>query len=62
MTGEKPNYAAMTVNERLCAAELMDDFDKAVQSRDRNLIMQILAKVEVSQADVAAIINKLIKH
>jgi len=31
---EKPNYMGMTVNERLFAAGLLDEFDDAARARD----------------------------
>jgi hypothetical protein len=43
----KPNYGGMTVNERLFAAGLLDEFDAAARARDRARMIEILAKVEV---------------
>jgi hypothetical protein len=40
-----PDYSAMTVNERLFEANLIDRFDAAVRSRDKAQIVEILMAV-----------------
>ena len=47
---EKPDYAAMTVNERLFTASLLEAFDRAARSRNRARMTEILAKVEIRNA------------
>jgi hypothetical protein len=51
---EKPDYAAMTVNERLFTAGLMDAFDEAARSLDRGRMIAILAEVDVGTPDWTA--------
>lgn len=55
MSAEKPpegRYAAMTVNERLHAAGLIDRFDAAARTRNREEMIALLALVELAdQAD-----------
>ncbi len=51
---EKPNYAAMTVNERLYTAGLLDAFDRAAHSRNRARMIEILTDVEVGNPDKTA--------
>lgn len=51
---EKPDYAAMTVNERLYTAGLLEVFDRAARSRDRAQMIEILSKVEVGSPDTTA--------
>src|SRR5438045_6952143 len=41
------NYSGMTVNERLFAAGLLDDFDAAVMRWDKEAVLNLLQKVEV---------------
>ena len=47
------NYAGMTVNERLYAPKLMDDFDAAARSRNRAQMISILVRVDLSEKDAA---------
>jgi hypothetical protein len=58
---EKTDYRAMTVNERLFAAGLIEQFDRAVKRKDQSLVIEILAKVDVSRTDATAIVERLIK-
>lgn len=51
----KTDFAGMTVNERLYVAGLMEEWDAAVVSRDRNRMASILGKVGLAtQADQIA--------
>ena len=43
---DRPDYSAMTVNERLFAAGLLVAFDRAARSHDRASMIEILASVE----------------
>ena len=45
---ERPDYSAMTINERLAEAGLLDAFDIAATSRDREAMMRLLAEVDVA--------------
>jgi hypothetical protein len=38
----------MTVNERLCSAGLLDQFDAAARSRDRGRLIALLVAVELA--------------
>ncbi len=49
--------AAMTVNERLFAAGLLDDFDDAAAARDRAGLRSLLAAVHVPDPDIEAIVR-----
>lgn len=46
---EHPNYSAMTVNERLVTAGLLEAFSVAARSRDRDTMIRLLAQVDVEQ-------------
>ncbi len=50
-------YAAMTVNERLFVAGLLDQFDGAAIRRDRSAMIELLAQVNVSSDTADAILN-----
>ncbi|QUL37622.1 hypothetical protein [Erythrobacter sp. JK5] len=43
----KRDYGGMTVNERLFASGLLDDFDRALSNGDKAAIEEILEKVDV---------------
>ena len=43
---QRPNYSAMTINERLAEAGLLDAFDKAATTRDRAAMLRLLAEVD----------------
>ena len=51
---EKPDYSAMTTNERLFTAGLLDAFDRAAGARDRASMIDILASVDIRAADETA--------
>jgi hypothetical protein len=42
-------YGGMTVNERLSVAGLIDEWDVAAKSRNRDRMIEVLSKVELSQ-------------
>lgn len=43
----KPDYRGLTVNERLFASGLLDDFDRALAQGDKTALAEILEQVEV---------------
>jgi len=57
---EKPEYAGMTVNERLFAAGLLDEFEEAARARDRARMIALLAQVEI--ADPYWSVNTMLKN
>lgn len=61
----KPDYASMTVNERLSASGLMTSFGMAARARDRVAMIAILSQLELAdQADTIAgtILNNPAKY
>lgn len=46
----------MTVNERLYALGLLDEFDRATQERNTEMMASILAKAFLTPADIENII------
>ena len=42
-----PDYSGMTLNERLFAAGLLGAFDDAARRRDRDVMIELLRRVEV---------------
>lgn len=51
-------YKGMTVNERLWASGLSDEFDKAIKEKDVNKAIQILEKVEFTKANINPILER----
>lgn len=61
MSGPKDDdYSAMTVNERLYAAGLLDEFDRAVQAADVETLERVLRRVQLSDENIAAIIRHVL--
>ena len=56
------NYAGMTVNERLFAAGLVDEFDKAVHVGDIKEACQILMQVELTAKQARETIETILKQ
>ena len=47
------DYRGMTTNERLWTAGLMEEWDAAMQSRDRERMIEILSKVGLASQAVS---------
>ena len=58
----KPEYAGMTVNERLFAAGLLETFDEAVRAGNRNRMIEILIKVEIEPDGAARTADSILAH
>jgi hypothetical protein len=54
------DYSGMTANERMYAAGLLDQFDNAAKSRNRDAMIRILMQVNIPAADAASIANKIL--
>lgn len=52
-------YAGMTVNERLYAIDLMDEFDEAVGKNAADKVRCILMQVELTEESIKPILEKL---
>jgi hypothetical protein len=52
-------YSGMTVNERLYASGLMDQFDKAVEERDIERVRSILSSLDLSEESIRPILERL---
>ena len=50
----KPDFAGMTVNERLIAAGIINQWDDSVRRRDRGRMIELLKQVEVPTPDWTA--------
>jgi hypothetical protein len=52
-------YAGMTVNERLYVSGLMGKFDEAVKQKNSEKVRAILEKVELTEASIKPILDRL---
>jgi hypothetical protein len=50
--GGRPDYSAMTVNERLFVAGLLDEFERAARRGDRDSMMHMLRRVDVDSPEL----------
>jgi hypothetical protein len=60
MTSDKPKYGGMTTNERLYVAGLLEQFDHAAKSRNKELMARILQRVEILENDAVAIAESVL--
>ena len=52
-------YLGMTVNERLYASGLFDEYDKAVEERRLEDVIRILKEVELNEESIEPILEQL---
>ena len=52
-------YLGMTVNERLYASGLFDEYDKAVEERKLEDVIRILKEVELNEESIEPILEQL---
>lgn len=52
-------YDGMTVNERLFVEKKIDEFDQAVNERDRRKVTSILESVELTESLIYSILSSL---
>jgi molecular chaperone GrpE (heat shock protein) len=51
-------YAGMTVNERLWASGLMDEFERAIIEKNTDEAIRILTEVELTEENIKPILIK----
>ena len=56
---EPSPYGGMTVNERLVVAGLFDEFERAAHAHETERVEAILAQVDLSPENIAAIVNSI---
>jgi len=61
MHDEKPNLAGMTVNERLFAVGLLDEFDAAARRGDRTKMIECFTAIGLG-ADAASRTETVLNH
>ncbi len=58
---EDADYSGMTLNERLFAAGLLDQFDAAARRRDRAQLVELLKLVQLNQTEAEASADALLE-
>jgi hypothetical protein len=62
MSGQPPNYAGMTVNERLFEAGLLKEFDSAIASGDRRRAIEILGHVAMTEDGATRTVDTVLRN
>jgi hypothetical protein len=55
-------YGGMTVNERLYGAGLLEQFDAAVRSKNRNVMLKLLNDFNIPVDDAAVMVEKILAN
>jgi len=58
----KPNFAAMTTNERLADAGLLNEFDSAVQVGSRVRLIDCLVRIDFDRETAKEIADKVLAN
>ena len=56
------NYSGMTVNERLFKAKLLDIWDKAIQTKDKKMAIDILLKLELDEKQAGETVDAIFRN
>jgi hypothetical protein len=59
---ERPDYAGMTINERLFESGMMDRFAQAAKDRDREEMIRILMQVALDEKDARWSTETILKN
>jgi hypothetical protein len=60
--GRGEDFGGMTVNERLFAAGLVEQFDAAIDSDNRQLAVDLLEQVAMARDSAAATVDAILAH
>lgn len=60
--GQRQNIGGMTLNERLSVAGLVEQFDNAIDSGDRQRAIELLLRVAMSDASAAETVDAVLAH
>jgi hypothetical protein len=58
----RQNFGGMTVNERLFVAGLVEPFDSAIDSGDRQRAIELLLRVAMSDDSAAETVDAVLAH
>ena len=54
------DFSGMTLNERLFEANLLEEFDSAVEQKDKERLINILIKVEISRDEAEKTVSTIL--
>ncbi|MFD1860568.1 hypothetical protein EHW97_09665 [Aeromicrobium camelliae] len=60
MSGQGPSFGGMTVNERLSAAGLLDQFDSAINEGVRERAIELLQQVAMNEVAAATTVDTIL--
>ena len=60
--GQRQDFGGMTVNERLFVAGLLQQFDSAIDSSDRQRAIELLLRVAMSDAGAAETVDAVLAN
>lgn len=55
-------HGGMTINERLAELQLFEEWDRAVANRDRQRMIKVMLKVELSQKQAALTVDAVLAN
>ncbi len=55
-------FTGMTTNERLGTAGLFDEWDRAAFARDRDGMIEVLQKVELTETEAASVADSVLQN
>lgn len=58
----QPHFSAMTVNERLFVAHLLDDGDSTIIARDRQRAIEVLGEVGMDGGTAARTVDAILAN
>jgi hypothetical protein len=60
MNTDRPDFAGMTLNERLYCASVIGKWDAACHARNRDAMLAILGEVEIAEPGRAPIVDAVL--
>lgn len=55
-------HSGMTLNERLAELQLFDEWDRAVTAKDRDMMINVMIKIELAEREAAATVNAVLAN
>lgn len=62
MAPDRDDLRGTTLNERLYLRGLLDEFDEALEQRDRERLIEILERVEIREPDAEQTADEILRR
>ncbi len=62
MSGQRPDFSGMTVNERLFTSGLVEQFDAATDAGDRHRAIELLQQVAMSESSATTTVDAVLAN